>query len=149
MDGLFTLIAFLLGFIIAQVVKCVILLIQAKKRQGKINFSQVMRQLVKSGGMPSGHAASFTAATLYLGLSQGFTSPIFALSACITLIVIYDAINVRYAVGEQGKILAQLIKKQKYILPKPQIIEGHTISQVIVGALIGLIVGWLVFIVFY
>lgn len=148
MSGIFTLISFILGFVIAQAAKCIILTIKGKRQQKATNFGQVMRYLTHSGGTPSGHSASFVAAATFLGFSEGFTSPIFALAVCTTIIVIYDAVNVRYAVGEQGKLLAKIIKKQNYILPKPQIIEGHTMPQVSMGSLVGILVGWLVFIMF-
>lgn len=147
-NGLFALLAFILGFVLAQFAKCIILTIVGKKQKKVTNIGQIVRYVTQSGGMPSGHAASFVALSVYLGFSQGFTSAIFALAVCVTIIIIYDAVNVRYAVGEQGKILSRIIKTQKYILPKPQIVEGHTISQVAVGALIGVLVGWLVFMIF-
>lgn len=56
------------------------------------------------------------------------------------MIVVYDAVNVRYAVGEQGKALNSLLEmNKKPILP---VVEGHTVLQVFVGAIIGLIVGF-------
>ena len=147
-NGLFALLAFIAGFVFAQLSKCVIYTIQGKKQQKNANFGQIIRYLTQSGGMPSGHAASFVAATTYFGFTLGITSPIFALAVCMTLIVLYDAVNVRYAVGEQGKILSQIIKKEKYVMPKPQIIEGHTVAQIAVGILIGIVIGWLTFVIF-
>lgn len=145
MSGLYALLAFVLGFVVAQTAKCVIWAVQGRKHHSK-TFGELVRYWTRSGGMPSGHSASFVAATTYLGFSQGFTSPIFVLAVCMTIIIIYDAVNVRYAVGEQGKVLAKIIKKEKYNLPQLHIVEGHTVPQIIVGALIGLVIGWLVFI---
>lgn len=94
---------------------------------------------MRSGGMPSGHSASMTAMTTYLGMMAGFDSGLFALSVAMTLIVIYDAIHVRYAVGEQGKALNNLLKKD-HQKPLP-LVEGHTTAQAAVGVIIGVLVG--------
>ena len=146
MSGLYALLAFVIGFVVAQTAKCVIWAIQGRKHNSK-TFGELVRYWTRSGGMPSGHSASFVAATTYLGFSQGFTSPIFALAVCMTIIIIYDAVNVRYAVGEQGKVLDKIIKKEKYNLPQLHIVEGHTVPQIIVGALIGLVIGWLLYVI--
>ena len=56
-------------------------------------------------------------------------------------IVVYDATHVRYAVGEQGKALNKLLKKAGDAeLP---VVNGHTVPQVIVGALLGVVV-WMI-----
>ena len=142
-DGIKTILAFVCGFTMAQAIKFFIALARGEK-QGKFmkNVGQAIGYLSRSGGMPSGHAASTMAAATYLGLSQGFDSIYFALAICIAVIVIYDAINVRYAVGEQGKILNLLTKK------KMKIVEGHTRREVAAGILLGIVVGWIVYIIF-
>ena len=61
------------------------------------------------------------------------------MAACVWLVVVYDAIHVRYAVGEQGKALNKLLREAKQ--PELPVVEGHTMSQVVVGALIGAIIG--------
>ena len=137
---------FILGFLTAQLIKCIIFVVSQKQQHKKVSQKQILEYMTKSGGMPSGHAASFVAATMYIGLSQGFNSPLFGLAFCIAAIVIYDAMNVRYAVGEQGKILTQIIKKQKYTIPTPQIVEGHTLPQVIAGSILGFLIALIVFI---
>ena len=71
-------------------------------------------------------------------------SSIFALAACTTIIVIYDAVNVRYAVGEQGKLLNIIVSSQKVDKRKVKVVEGHTIPQVCVGAVLGVTIGVLI-----
>ena len=62
------------------------------------------------------------------------------------MIFIYDAVNVRYAVGEHGKLLNEIAESDKNPRTKPQkIVEGHTIPQVIVGAILGALLGGLVY----
>jgi len=131
MNGIKVLIAFVCGFIVAQGIKTVVALVQNRKNISKYIF--------KTGGMPSGHATSFLAATTCLGLGGGFSSSIFALAACMAVIILYDAVNVRYAVGEQGKALNQLISKPL------RLVEGHTLAEVFVGGLLGVAIGCLVY----
>ena len=92
--------------------------------------------------MPSGHAASLIAATTYIGFSEGIFSSLFALAVCISAIVLYDAMNVRYVVGEQGKAINKLISKPI------RIAEGHTFLEVLVGTILGVIIGYLIFVIF-
>ena len=99
-SGFYGIVAFVTGFLVAQVSKFIIGRVSKNKRELK-NFKEVVQDLVRSGGMPSGHSASFVALTTFLGLGEGFDSAIFALAVGITIIIIYDAVNVRYAVGER------------------------------------------------
>lgn len=93
--------------------------------------------------MPSGHTASLTAAAVYLGLTNGFGSGLFALAVSVWIIVVYDAIHVRYAVGIQGEALNKLLKQAK--MKELPVEHGHNLMQVVVGALIGVGVGLLMF----
>lgn len=136
------LVAFVLGFLVAQVAKTIGALVS-----GKAKAKDIPEYLVKSGGMPSGHSASFVAAATEIGLLTGFESAVFALAICTTVIIIYDAMNVRYAVGEQGKMLNELIEHhghKRHGERKLKVVEGHTLPQVIVGALLGIGIGLLV-----
>lgn len=138
-DGIGGIIAFAFGWFLAQTGKLIGDMIAAGR---PLKWHEVVDCYVRSGGMPSGHTASFVALTTYLGMQYGFMSGIFALSAAMTAIVIYDAVNVRYAVGEQGKLLNLIAesdhnKKTK----KMKVIEGHTIPQAIAGAILGIIIG--------
>ncbi len=143
MECLYTLIAFSLGFIIAQVWKLVSGLVTGKEENKVLDFRTAVGYFSRSGGMPSGHTASLTAAAVYLGMTNGFGSGLFALALCIWLIVVYDAIHVRHAVGEQGEALNKLLKQAK--MKELPVEYGHTLIQVVVGALIGIGVGLLVF----
>lgn len=142
MKAWYGLVAFACGFIIAQLWKLVAGIFSGRK-QGKRSFKEMVGYLMRSGGMPSGHAASVTALAVYLGCFAGFDSAIFMLAAAFWAIVLYDAIHVRYAVGEQGEALNGLLKAEgKSELP---LVEGHTLGQVVVGTLIGVVIGLVVF----
>lgn len=153
MNGIVALGAFVAGFTIAQIAKMMIVYL---KSRGQATGREVLAWSFKSGGMPSGHAASFVALATLLGLEQGVNSPIFALSVAMVIVIIYDATNVRYAVGEHGKILNKLIDdyncrnrhartgKMKQI----KLVEGHKLSEVVVGIWLGVVIGLSFYIIF-
>ena len=147
-SGFYAIVAFVTGLLVAQMSKFIIGRVSKNKRELK-NFKEVVQDLVRSGGMPSGHSASFVALTTFLGLGEGFDSAIFALAVGITIIIIYDAVNVRYAVGEHGKLLNEIAKSDGNAKTKPQkLVEGHTVLEVIVGGLVGALIGVAVFMIF-
>lgn len=138
MNGWYAAIAFVGAWLIAQIWKTLVGIWSGYKNQQKMSIGSLIDYFTRSGGMPSGHAASMSALTLYFGLAAGFGSEIFILSLATTMIVIYDAIHVRYAVGEQGKALNKILQ-QNGQKPLP-VVEGHTIAQVAVGAILGILV---------
>lgn len=142
MKAWYALVAFAGGFVVAQLWKFIAGLVSQRK-QKKRNFKEMIGYLMRSGGMPSGHAASVTALSIYIGCYAGFDSAVFMLAVAFLIIVLYDAIHVRYAVGEQGKALNQLLKGAGK--PELPVVEGHTMTQVVVGTLIGVVIGLGVF----
>lgn len=139
MNGWFALLAFVGGFLMAQLWKFVAGLLKDRKRVKWTDFKALVGYFMRSGGMPSGHSASMTGLTTYVGLVGGFNSGLFALAVATTIIVIYDAVHVRYAVGKQGKALNRLLEKDgRKALP---VVEGHTVPQVVVGVILGLLIG--------
>lgn len=142
MDSFYILLAFTLGWLIAQSAKIIIALIV---RKGKIKFSELVELVMKSGGMPSSHTACFTATSLTIGFRCGFDSAIFALAVAMTVIIVYDATNVRYAVGQQGKLLNKIVSMSESQTAKPlKLVEGHTVPQAIVGFFVGVLVAILI-----
>lgn len=133
------LIAFIIAWFIAQLWKTIVGALDNRKQMQSMNLAQLIGYFTRSGGMPSGHTASLTSMSVYFGCLYGFNSGIFLLGFGLWTIVVYDAIHVRYAVGEQGKALNKLLAQDgEAELP---IVEGHTIPQVIMGGLIGIVVG--------
>ena len=143
-DGLWLILAFVGGWFFAQFSKVLKVMWQQK---GRISAQELSVILFKSGGMPSGHTAGCIAGCVLLGLSYGWDSIYFALCACFTALIIYDAVNMRYAVGEQGRVMNEMIKKDKDLSKvKPvKLVEGHTVPEVIGGIILGIIVGWAVY----
>ena len=69
----------------------------------------------------------------------------FGLSVWLSIIVMYDAMMVRYSSGMQGEALNRLIVEQGSKLKKLRVAHGHTPVEVLVGALIGAVVAIVVF----
>ncbi len=63
-----------------------------------------------SGGFPSSHTSMVTALTIAVGVVEGVSSTLFAVTLIFSLIVCYDAANVRYYAGQNIQITQQLIK---------------------------------------
>ena len=95
--------------------------------------------------MPSSHSSSVCTLATCVGLQQGFSTPLFAISFVFAIIVMYDAAGVRKAAGEQAKILNRIIKKfekqEFHIDQELKELIGHTKPEVIGGALLGILLG--------
>jgi len=76
-------------------------------------FSKTKKSFFRCGGMPSAHTAFVSALTTAIGIVSGFSSALFCVTLAFSIIVAHDAINVR---------------------------KHHTLKQVIVGALVGILV---------
>jgi len=96
--------------------------------------------------MPSSHAATSIAVWTVVLLTDGPKSAVFGLATLIVLIVCYDAVKVRRSVGEQGEALQSLIKEVKSDVSLPRAAKGHTPLEIFAGAVLGVIVGYVVFI---
>ena len=140
MNGLKLISVFICGFLAAQLIKIIVAFIQKKENLSEYIF--------KSGGMPSGHSASLAALATYAGFLYGVDSNCFALIICGAMIVVYDAVNVRYSVGEHGKFLKELAKEKYLKWGNMRIVEGHTVLEVFAGILVGVLIGWAFFTIF-
>ena len=60
--------------------------------------------MVASGGMPSSHSSMCCAVTASVALLLGLKSALFPACLAFTLIVMYDAANVRYHAGIQAEV---------------------------------------------
>lgn len=111
-------------------------------RTGKISD---WNQLYISGGMPSAHSATILAVTTVIGFRDGVESSIFGLAILVSFIVMYDAVMVRRSSGMQGETLRALLVEVKSRLTTPRVAKGHEPLEVLVGALLGGLVGYIVF----
>lgn len=128
-------VAVLAGFIISQLIKAVIAVLQHKHRGIRAN-------MFVSGGMPSSHSTTIMAVWTTILLVDGVGSGLFGLASAVALVVLYDAVKVRRSSGEQGVALTALIKERKSTVALPRVAMGHTPPEVIVGAILGILVGF-------
>lgn len=126
------------GWVIAQGAKYVIV---AVKTKSLAHF----RQLYLSGNMPSAHSATALSLLTIVAFKDGIASGLFGLGALFAAIVMYDAMMVRRSVGEQGAAIQQLIKEQGSRVKLPRAAKGHTPLEVLVGVVVGVCVGTVVF----
>ncbi|KAK1257947.1 hypothetical protein QJS04_geneDACA017765 [Acorus gramineus] len=100
--------------------------------------------LFSSGGMPSSHSALCMALTASVGIRHGPSDSLFPVCLCFSLIVMYDATGVRRHAGMQAEVLNKIIEDlfQGHPISQRKLKEllGHTPSQVIAGALLGIII---------
>lgn len=115
------------------------------KRRKVLDSPTPNKFILPSGGMPSAHSATVIALLIAVGLREGITSVAFGITFWVAAIVVYDAIMVRYASGQQGDALNRLIDEQKSKVIKPRVAHGHTLPEVTVGAAIGAVVTFVVF----
>ena len=101
--------------------------------------------LFSNGGMPSSHSAVVcglsTASIIQNGIGSGLT----AVCLIVSMIVMIDALGVRYQTGEQSKIINEIVKEIFSGSPEKvntglKELVGHTPFQVIVGAIFGVTV---------
>ncbi len=107
----------------------------------KFNFKRILG----AGGMPSSHSAVAMCLAILIGKAEGFSSPIFALSLIFAFVVMYDAAGIRRAAGKQARLLNKIVNTPglSSLQVQEKLVEvlGHTPTQVLVGAIIGVIVG--------
>lgn len=110
------------------------------------NFSK--ERFVGPGGMPSSHSATVSALAVAVARIEGVGSTMFAVAFALAIVVMYDAVSVRYQAGEHAKALNKIIEQmfdqsknneEKFQLFKE--VLGHTPLQVLVGVLLGAAVG--------
>lgn len=135
------LISSVLSWAIAQVIKTILNVIEMKKFDPE--------RLVGAGGMPSSHSATVCALVMSVGLRYGLNTYEFAMAAVFAMVVLYDAINVRQEAGKHAKwinlINATLDPNIRFDKKFKEYL-GHTPLQVVVGAMIGCCVAWLMYV---
>lgn len=135
------------SWFLAQVFKCISNLILTKK------FS--LERLFGDGGMPSGHSATVVSVAVATGLYQGFDSAVFAVAMIVAIVVMHDAMNVRYQAGKQAElinVMAEMFEKVTGTdLPNEEKLKellGHTPLQVAAGCLLGVATAVIMYLVF-
>lgn len=94
------------------------------------------------GHMPSAHTSLVVSLLITVAYYEGVHSGTFALSAVLAFIVIDDAARIRMYLGDQGRYLNMLVEQLGIETDKfPRLKErvGHRVSEIIGGALVGLV----------
>lgn len=136
------LMAALCGWASGQIIKTII--------DSLVNKKVSFERLVGSGGMPSCHSATVCALATSAALLYGLDSNSFAISAILATVVMYDASGVRRETGNQAVIINQIMdflqntNPEKPVFSEDDLKEliGHTPLQVFMGAILGIIVGF-------
>ena len=126
-----------------------------------------LERLTGSGGMPSSHSSFVVSLAIGMARVEGYQSPLFAMTLVFAAVVMYDAMGVRRAAGEQAKVLNKMIFSFKLFgedfwkdfnldqeltdsdleEPEPKELKeflGHTPLEVLGGALLGILVAVLI-----
>ena len=135
----------LTGWLVAQVLKTIINFILL----GKLDVERMWG----AGGMPSAHSATVCSLVIAAARTEGTRSTAFALAFVLAVIVMYDAMGVRRETGEQAKILNRLLtdwmdaeSERNPLLADKKLKEmvGHTPFEVLGGAVLGIVIGFVV-----
>lgn len=107
-----------------------------------------LRLFAASGGMPSSHSALVAACTAAIGKLYGVSGPLFAVSAVLSAVVMYDACNVRRSAGDTVRVVNMMLRRVEEFAAGDlagdlKEVMGHTPLQVLAGGLLGLAVGLL------
>ena len=97
--------------------------------KGRFSFARMFG----SGGMPSAHSTFVIALSTAMGLKYGPWSDEFAICLVISIIIIYDAMNVRYQAGLHARVLNRLTPDDGQTLNESM---GHTPLEALVGGII-------------
>ena len=135
------------GWVVAQVLKTILDI--------GLNHSFNPERLVGSGGMPSSHSstvcslATVCALTTASGMKYGVGSFEFSISFILAMVVMYDAIGVRQETGKQARVLNRLLfddfLKLDGVVLQEKLKEyvGHTPIQVAAGAILGILIAFI------
>ena len=133
------LLAAVTGWFTAQVLKTILVLYMEHEFRWE--------RLVGSGGMPSSHSSTVCALATGCAIVYGTNSGQFAIASIFAFIVMYDACNVRLETGKQAVAIMELqdlLRKMGEDLSAEEKLKelvGHTLPQVLVGALLGTLIG--------
>ena len=142
LNGNYLLFVALISWLAAQVFKTILDFI--------LTGSLDLERMFGAGGMPSAHSALVCSLTIACARKFGVSSPFFAFAFVLAAIVMYDAMGVRRAAGEQAKVLNRIVDdwmsdeedeenalRQNGKRLKEKV--GHTPLEVLSGALLGIL----------
>jgi len=124
-----------------QFLKMVVYLLTHKHKNP---LDAIQTAIWRTGGMPSSHSALVCSLTTSAGIKQGISSDFFIFCLIFALVVLRDALGVRRAAGLQSKALNTLGKQAAEKLGLDfipvQEINGHSMMEVLVGGILGVMI---------
>lgn len=130
------------GWFVAQMLKTLIYMV--------INKKFVAERLVGDGGTPSCHSATVSALATASCLTYGPASSEFAITLILAVIVMHDAMGVRWETGIQARVLNDILetfekmgRSELSAQDKLKEFVGHTPLQVMMGAILGVLIALL------
>ena len=124
-----------LSWFISQTIKIIIYSIKKKKLNLKLYLT--------GSGMPSTHSATFAALAYGIFLSEGITN-LFIVTLIFSLLVMREVIGFR-TISIISNTINTILDSLNLSNKKVNEDVGHTIKEVIVGIIIGLITTWFIF----
>lgn len=130
----------LISWLLAQIAKLLLTFLTTKR----LDFSR----LVDTGGMPSSHTALVSGLSTCVGLTDGWHSSQFAIAACISAVIVYDATNLRRSAGYHAEWLNEIVPQllqgkiveTRTTFRKLREVLGHNPVEVLVGCVLGILV---------
>lgn len=105
--------------------------ISVKLKTWKIDLAKAFG----SGGMPSVHSSVVVSLTTAMALKHTIQSDLFAIAMAFTMIIIYDAINVRFEAGLHASAINEHLWEKKF---KESL--WHLPSEAFAGSMVGILV---------
>jgi acid phosphatase family membrane protein YuiD len=132
----YVLVSAICAWFVAQFLKVVVTLFKEKQFKPRV-------LLFSLGGMPSSHSATVCALFTAAAIKFGFNSFEFAICAVLAMVVMTDAMGVRWQTGEQSKVINKIVKQLFGGNPEESAtalkeLVGHTPFQVLMGAIVGI-----------
>jgi len=135
---------------ISQILKMFFYLLTHKHKDP---LEAIQTAIWSTGGMPSSHSALVCSLTTSAGIKQGISSDFFIFSLIFALIVLRDSLGVRRAAGLQAKALntlgKQVSEKLGLEFNPVQEINGHSMVEVLVGGILGVLIAVIFYITLF
>ena len=131
----------IIAWAVSQIIKTVTIIVRDKKLS--------LRAMVKDGGMPSAHSATVVSLAVMCGWTLGFDSAAFAIAMIVAIVIMRDAVGVRWESGRNAKVIKELAKKANSdgsceeasaSAEKLKSDVGHTPLQVVCGCVVAVAV---------
>ena len=113
-----------------------------------IRAKRLAFDLIGYGGLPSNHSAIVASMATLIALRVGIDTPAFGVAVTLAFIVILDASSLRRQVGKHAAAINQLnaISQGSAVFLRERM--GHSPTEILSGVAVGILVGYLVSIIF-